>query len=323
MGKKKLIGVILIGLMVVTGGFYPLYADLVRGGEEETLGVGEGDTFQVNLPVSQAAAGDITFELATEFPAVDNTMMVYKVKAPDVTVEKVIEMGRKLGFAGGAGFIDDATKISMVDESGGEVRQFLVWVNSGTLAYHFLQPDKLYPPAPPTLPSDEEAGKIATQFLAEAGLLPASVQVSEVVPGGSCGSPEFGDYVAHLLVRFSYEIDGFPVTGTGVKFGVRIGDKGEVVDLYRVWRETEPYKETSIKAPQEAYQDLVAGKGSYGTPSGCQKVVVEKISLAYWMEAADQKQEYVVPVYEFSGKCLDGQGNYLEDFTGWCQALQQ
>ena len=321
MGKKKLIGVILIGLMVVAGGFYPLYADLVRGGEKGASGVGEGETFQVNLPASQAAAGDIAFELATEFPTVDNMMMVYRVKAPDITVEKAIEMGRKLGFEGGAGFIDDATKISMVDESGGEVSQFLVWVNSGALAYRFLEPDKLYPPAPPTLPTDEEAGEIATQFLAEAGLLPAGVHVSEVVEGGACGGPE-GSYVAHLLVRFSYEIGGFPVTGVGDKFGVRIADKGEVVSVYIVWREVEPYKETSIKAPQEAYQDLVAGEGSYVTPSGCQRVLVESVSLAYWMEGAYQKQEYVIPVYEFRGKCLDGQGNYLENFTGWCQAVQ-
>jgi hypothetical protein len=315
MAKRKLTAIVVVGLMVVAGGFYPLYADLVRGGE--------GETFQVNLPGSQAAAGDITFELATEFPAVGNTIMVYKAKAPDVTIEKVIEVGRKLGFEGGAGFIDDATKIAMLDESDGEVRQLMVWVNSGTLAFHWLEPDKLYPSAPPTLPSNEEAGEIATQFLAEAGLLPAGVQVSEVVVGGACGGDGQASYVAHLLVRFSYEIDGFSVTGTGAKFGVRIGDKGEVVDLYRVWRETEPYKEISIRAPQEAYQDLLTGKGSYGTPSGCQKVVIDKVSLAYWMEAADQKQEYVIPVYEFKGKCLDAEGNYLEDFTGWCQAVQQ
>ncbi len=316
MPMRKLIVIILVGLMVVAGGFYPLYADLVSRGEKGTSGVAERETFQVNLPAS-GMAEDITFELATEFPAVDNEMMVYKAKAPDVTIEKVIEMGRKLGFEGSAGFIDDATKIAMLDESGGEVRQLMVWVNSGAVA--LLMPDKLYPPAPPTLPSNEEAGKIATQFLAEAGLLPAGVYVSEVVEGGTCSGPE-GSYVAHLLVRFSYEIDRFSVTGTGAKFGVRIGDQGEVVDLYRVWRETEAYKEISIKAPQEAYQDLMAGKGSYVTPSECQKVVVEKISLAYWIEPAPEEQEYVVPVYEFKGKCLDGEGQYQDDLIGWVNA---
>ena len=94
-----------------------------------------------------------------------------------------------------------------------------------------------------------------------------------------------------------------------------------MVQVTRVWKETEPYKEISIRSPQEAYQELIAGEGSCPVPSGCEKMVVEKVTLAYWMEPdLYEKQEYVVPVYEFKGKCLDGEGNYLEDFTAWCQA---
>jgi hypothetical protein len=177
---------------------------------------------------------------------------------------------------------------------------------------------KLYPRTPPTLPSEEEAKEIATQFLAQVGLLPPGAYASEVVVGGSCGGDGMEIHVAHLLVRFAWEIDGFPATDT--KFGVRIGDGGEVVQVTRVWKETEPYKEISIRSPQEAYQELVAGEGSCPVPSGCRKMVIEKISLAYWMEPRIEKQEYVVPVYEFKGKCLDAEDNYLEDFTGWCQA---
>jgi len=33
MAKRKVVAAILIGLMVVAGGFYPLYADLIRGEE--------------------------------------------------------------------------------------------------------------------------------------------------------------------------------------------------------------------------------------------------------------------------------------------------
>lgn len=242
--------------------------------------------------------------------------MVHKVIGPDVTIEKVTEMGRRLGFEGDAGFIWEGEKIAVVDRSGGEVRQFAVWVNSGAVEYHFVEPDKLYPSTPPSLPSDEEAKEIATRFLAEAGLLPPGVYASEVVVGGSYGGIE-GEWVGHLLVRFDYEINGFPVTGLGAKFGVRIGDKGEVVNMFLVWREVEPYGKIPIKTPHEAYQELVAGGGSCVS---CEKAVVEKISLAYWMEVCSEKQEYTVPVYEFKGKCLDENGEYLEDFLGWCEA---
>jgi hypothetical protein len=309
MTKRKLIAIVVIGLMVVAGAFYPLYADVVRGGG--------GQTFAVDLPVYADSGGSVSFELAADFPEVGDRLMVYKVKPPEVTPEKVAQMGRRLGFQGEAEVGTDM--MAMIDESSGRTRQLSVWTASGAVDYGFSPfMDKLYPDTPPTLPSEEEAKEIATQFLAQAGLLPPGAHVSEVLEGGRCGGDGQPSYLAHLLVRFTWEIDGVPATWT--KFAVRIGDGGEVVQLVRVYREVEPYKEVSIRSPQKAYQDLLAGKGSYAAPSDSHKVVVEKVSLAYWMEPAPIQQEYVIPVYEFKGKCLDGEGNYLEDFTGWCQA---
>jgi hypothetical protein len=245
--------------------------------------------------------------------------MVYQVKPPEVTVEKVTEIGRRLGFQGEAKVGTEV--VFMADESGGETRDFMVYINSGAVKYGFARDsymDKLYPLTPPTLPSEEEAKEIATQFLAQVGLLPPGAYASKVMPGGGAGGDGGAYYVTHLLVRFTWEIDGVPATGTTLS--VRIGDGGEVVQVDRVWRETEPYKEVSIRSPQEAYQELIAGEGSCPVPSGCQKMVVEKISLAYWIEPRIEKQEYVVPVYEFKGKCLDKNGTYIEDFLGWCEA---
>jgi hypothetical protein len=308
MAKRKLIAIVLIGLMVVAGGFYPVYADLVSGGS---------GNFKADLPVYASPGRNVSFELAAEFPEVGNKAMVYQVKPPEVTVEKVTEMGRRLGFQGEAKV--GIEFIFMTDKSGGETRELMVDINSGAVRYGFASyMDKLYPLTPPTLPSEDEAKQIATQFLAQAGLLPPGAYASKVGPGGGAGGDGGPYYVTHLLVGFTWEFDGLPATGSTLS--VRIGDGGEVVQVHRVWREVEPYKKVSIKSPQEAYQELVAGEGSCPVPSGCQKMVVEKITLAYWMEPPIERQEYVVPVYQFKGKCLDGEGNYMEDFTGWCQA---
>ena len=34
-----------------------------------------------------------------------------------------------------------------------------------------------------------------------------------------------------------------------------------------------------------------------------------------------EQQDYAVPVYEFTGECLDKNGKTLEDFTAWTPAL--
>jgi hypothetical protein len=316
MSRKKIIGPIIGVLLIAAGGCSP----------------------------TAGPSGNPDFELATTDLPANNTTMVYKVENPVVTIDSVKEIGRKLGFEGGAGYIDGETKIAMLDEGAEEVRQLSVWVHSGAVEYAIVYPDKLYPPEPPNLPSEDEAKQIAIDFLAQSGLLPADATVGdgcevEVVTGGTYGveeeAPQEGveeggetepevaeEYVTHLLVRFQRQIDEYPVTGPGNQLGVRIGDEGEVITILKVWREVTPYDEVVIKTPEQAYQELKSGAGSYDAPLDCETVVVEQVYLAYLMEPLDQHQEYVVPVYEFKGKCLDKDGEYLEDFVGWCEAVK-
>jgi hypothetical protein len=317
MSRKKIIGLIIPVLLIAAGGCYPSGA---------------------------GPSGNPGFELAATDLPTNNTMMVYKVENPVVTTDSVREIGRKLGFEGSAGYVNGDTKIAMLDEGAEEVRQLSVWVDSGAVEYAIVYPDKLYPPEPPNLPSEEEAKQIAIDFLAQSGLLPPDSTVggsyeAEVVAGGTYGieqevpeevaegggeiEPEMvEEYVAHLLVRFHRQIDGFPVTGSGNQLGVRIGDEGEVITILKAWREVTPYSEVVIKTPEQAYQELKSGAGSYYAPLDCEKVVVEQVYLAYWMEPLDEHQDYVVPIYEFKGECLDKDGEYLEDFVGWCEAVK-
>jgi hypothetical protein len=312
MAAKRLITILLTVALV--GGGCALYYGLA--------GSGGAQTFQADLPVPLSPARASSFELAGELPNVDNNMMVYKLKPAEVSLEKAVEMGRRLGFEGQAGIDAQGIRIGMAGEINGEKKMFGVWVNSGAVEYSVVEPNLLCPLEPPALPSNEEAAAIATRFLDEAGLLPAGAQVSEVVWGGRYAGENGEEYVTHLLVRFGHEIDGIPAIGPGARFDVRIADKGEVADLYRDWRDVDPYREVSIKTADQAYQELVSGKGSYYVPETCQKVVVDKVRLVYWMGPDDrEKQDYVVPVYEFDGRCLGNDGTYLQDFTGWCQAV--
>jgi hypothetical protein len=77
----------------------------------------------------------------------------------------------------------------------------------------------------------------------------------------------------------------------------------------------------NIISEQQAFQELMQGKGSLEVPLDCKQVVVDNVQLKYWMDPPSEKQDFIVPVYEFTGTCLDKNGNTLEDFTGWTPAL--
>jgi hypothetical protein len=110
-------------------------------------------------------------------------------------------------------------------------------------------------------------------------------------------------------------------TGPGSKIEVSIGDNGEVVRMLWGWRQMSPISDQNIISQKQAYEDLIQGKGSLDIPLDCDRVVVEQVQLKYWLDPPSEKQAYAVPVYEFTGQCLDKSGRHLEDFTAWTEAL--
>lgn len=260
------------------------------------------------------------FILETNFPIVNDTIEVFKAKTPIVTPEYVEEIGEKLGFAGDAGAANPGT-IGMVDNNG--FRHLMVYEASGAIWYAI--PSKMHPvvTSQPNLPSAEEAKSIASEFLYSRGLIQEGevAKINKVVADQQItakkGSNEIiNNYNVTLQVQFTRQINDMPVIGPGNKLKVFIGEEGEVVGLFKVWRDYEPYKYVKIKTPEQAYNDLVAGNDTmYNVRAGGDKVVIKEVYLAYWMEPADSEQKYILPVYVFEGDDIDSELGYLGPFT--------
>ncbi len=125
----------------------------------------------------------------------------------------------------------------------------------------------------------------------------------------------------YWLVDFPYPVDGASATGPGSKIQVSVGDNGEVIRMVWAWRQMSPLGTDDIISPWQAFEDLTRGKGSIELPLDCRVVLVDQVQLKYWLDPPSEKQNFIVPVYEFTGTCLDKNGNTLEDFTGWTPAL--
>jgi hypothetical protein len=311
--------------------------------------------YSVRLPAN-IMPKDVSFTAKTSLSANAGQAAVYEIKGSDVTTESVTALGRRLGFSGQARLTDDRTKIVMSDGSGDEARQLTVWTASGAVDYGYVEPEKLYPSEPPSLPSQPEAESIAYDFLQQVDLLPSGYQSlakikdeTTVIAGGGYSvskqyaaeappaaapaapswpwksptpsAPSAPPGTTYWLVSFPYFVDGASATGPGSKIEVSVGDKGEAVRMLWSWRQMSPLGTDNIISEKQAYQDLVQGQGSLDVPLDCRQVVVEQVQLKYWLDPPSETQDYAVPVYEFKGQCLDKNGSHLEDFTGWTPAL--
>ncbi|UCH50724.1 MAG: hypothetical protein JSV54_06825 [Chloroflexota bacterium] len=207
------------------------------------------------------------------------------------------------------------------------------------IAYDFLQQADLLPPGYQTFAELEGdtttiAGggySVSRKYTEEAA---PSEPAEEAIPRPAAeppapSAPSEGAEPATLpaptywLVDFPYKVNGASATGPGSKIEVSIGDNGEVVRLLWSWRQMSPISDRNIISQKQAYDDLIQGKGSLDIPLDCEQVIVEQVQLKYWLDAPSESQDYAVPVYEFTGECLDENGRHLEDFTAWTPALSE
>ncbi len=80
-----------------------------------------------------------------------------------------------------------------------------------------------------------------------------------------------------------------------------VGGYGDVIELWKKWRECEPYKEYSIITPEEAFEELKRE----GVNVGMRNVSTATINsawLAYYSKCALDEQTYLKPVYVFEGE---------------------
>jgi hypothetical protein len=269
--------------------------------------------------VSPAMGGiaAVNFELSKPLPDFPNKLQVYQMVKPDITGESVKALGAKFGLIGEV--MQDTSGFAMQNKETGAYLS--IYRATGTFRYSI--DSKIFPPSAsviqksPVLPSDAEALKIATDFLVERRLLPEGDVAYKVEVGG-----RFGEIPTHLLVSFKHAIQ---MTGPGGVHAVRIGDGGEIVEVFI--NPTNPLvlptlEMATAKPVQQAFQEMINLK-HYAAPSNAQTVLIDNVIIAYWIESNDEGQDYVAPVYKFTGRCRDENGKTMDSaFVGVVEALK-
>jgi hypothetical protein len=246
----------------------------------------------------------VDFKLAAPLPDLPDKLPVYKMIKPEITEDYVKALAAKFGLLGD---ISEGTWNYLVSDN--LTRTYLeVYKASGTIRYYRLSYFEMRSESiaknPPVLPSEEEALKIATDYLVERDLMPKGDVAYKVEVGERHIVP------LHLLVSFRH---AFQLIGPGAVHGVRIGDGGEVVEVFI--NPTNPLvlpslEEAAAKPVRQVYQEMQTAK-HYSASSQCRKAIIDNVSVAYWIESENIGQDYMAPVYVFRGTCWDADGKQL------------
>ena len=230
----------------------------------------------------------------------------YQVTIPQITESYVYNIAGKLYMQGEVGS-DNRGHFWLVDGP----RHLIVSQTTG--AFRYTDTSILYANLgyKPQLPAKPVAIQTSLGFLAQNEFLPADAYQSMVKLDYEAervkDTDDILDYtdlnyqIIFNRVLVEEENVGYLVVGPGSRVKTYIGDYGDVIGAFYVWRQIDPSGTTSIISPEEAIK-ILDKLGSPGTIEGmpyANKITINDISLGYYAMNGDKVQQYLEPVYIF------------------------
>jgi len=250
---------------------------------------------------------DTEYILATKFPELNSKYPIYKTVQPIVSKEYINGIVNVFNLEGEVSELTPDI-LQVTDPRKTLEEQLEVFKNSG--GYRYSIPEKKFRTVDyqPELPSFNEAKDIADKYLSSKHLLPENADFMNVSVCYSqsewiAGKPDpLITYDILLSVLYAQKIADLPTIGGTLT--VYVGEKGEIAGVTNKMRvvEEDPALYTGIITPQLAFEKLTK-RDFVVTPldENYDKITIQEISLAYWIEPLVSKQKYVAPVYVFSG----------------------
>jgi hypothetical protein len=253
-------------------------------------------------------------------------LSLYKLAPPKLTQASLGDLTKRLFPNGLKGQTIRAGQVVAIADAERPSNFLMLEVRTGYLSFDRGLADQI-DGRPGKLPGDEEAGKIALDFLGQAGLLPAVQkqllvdQVTHIYSASSAptATRQTTPVAEVAVVYLARQLDGVRVIGPGSKFVVRIGDGGQVVGGSARWREVEPagtVKALGLRAPEQLQRQIAAFLGREYNQA--KRITVENVGLSYF----DRNGQYVQPVIGYEASILQGD-NIAERYLGQVPLLTQ
>ncbi|RQV96575.1 hypothetical protein EH221_04725, partial [bacterium] len=228
---------------------------------------------------------------------------VYKTQPTVVTKADAIEFAKKFNITY---YNDPKEGDAVISVSSKDMRyNVMLYKNGGKRYsdYHRIDtPNGI--DIPENLPSDEDAVKIATEFLKARDLLPDGAVFSKSIHdktyklNRSGGEPTV--VRENIELGYSRKIDGMRIEGT--QFMVGVGANGDVISYFVNWKEYEPIGEYPVKSGETAFTELKQNGVNVGSgPEKPDKISIDQAYMAYYTKALAYPEDYLEPVWVFKG----------------------
>ena len=239
--------------------------------------------------------------LTTAMPDNPEKILVYKLIPRDYSRQDIISLGEKFNISPQGRIKEGKESISISDDSG-----YIILYNNGAIEYTNTNRANTINPidVPRNLPSDDEAIRIATNFLKERDLLPGDLVVEGTDHGKIYRVTKNDTTIVEwedVIVRYRRMLNGLKAKGSGIS--IAVGGDGSVIELDSNVKNYTPYEEFSIKSPEAAFEDLKI----QGVPVGeeiPETVSVNEIYLSYHARPRAFTEEYLEPVWVFKGNVM-------------------
>ena len=178
--------------------------------------------------------------------------------------------------------------------------------------YKVLSTDSFFEGTPklmeikPSIPSESEAPALAEKAMEKYGGLPSDavlrkVELISMNKFNLTSNAIEEQYPQWTLIIYEQQIHGSPVIGPGAEIWIALGEKGEPLQVEKVWRTVEYAKDVPVISAEEGFEKLRKGELLERHQSSLAGITISDIRLGYYAEDRARDQQYFEPVWIFTG----------------------
>lgn len=254
-------------------------------------------TNPVNTRLVELTSGRKTINESV--PDASEKIMIYRSVKPGYTREWVRTLAKKLGMSGE---IVETPEAYFASEQDQKDNIFIVHKDKKVIVFSKRNS------ASSGDMTDDNAISVVKQFLNDADLMPPDALEPSVAYNTGEGLSSSGEITKgwkQIVVSFPREINGMMVWNSQLM--VTVDAEGNIVDLFLNWRDYEPYKELSLKTPEQVFEEFQSQPPGISETS-LEKINVNDVALVYAGPSAASIDEELKPIYVFEGT-IQREGN--------------